>query len=259
MLRIIILVIALGAGGLAAWIALTVQPKAVATAPAAVQPPPPLMVDVVVAATDLSQGQAIGEASLRWQAWPESAVGPGHVSRKKQPDALNTLKGSVVRSAILSGEPVREEKLVRGVGLLASMLPSGKRAVAIRVNAEATAGGFVLPNDRVDVIQTVSRPGADGGSESLSRVLLTNIRVLAIDQKVEDPKGGAVAIGKTATLELDPAQVETISASQATGALSLALRSIADSDDAPIAHQQPASIASVRILRAGRSEVVRVR
>ncbi|HEX2555303.1 MAG TPA: Flp pilus assembly protein CpaB [Microvirga sp.] len=259
MLRIIILVVALGAGGLAAWIALTMQPQAVATAPAAVQPPPPAMVDIVVAAADINQGQAVGETNVRWQSWPESAVGPGLITRKKQPDALATLKGSVVRNAILSGEPVREEKLVRGVGLLAAMLPSGKRAVAIRINAEATAGGFVLPNDRVDVIQTVSRPGQDGGSiESMSRVLLGNIRVLAIDQKVEDPKGGAVAIGKTATLELDPAQVEIISASQAMGGLSLALRSIADGDE-PQAVHQAAALVSVRILRAGRSEVVRVR
>jgi pilus assembly protein CpaB len=259
MLRIIILVIALGAGGLAAWIALTMQPQSVASAPA-VQPPPPPMVDIVVAAVDLNQGNAIGETSLRWQAWPEVGVAPGQITRKKQPEALATLKGSIVRTAILSGEPVREEKLVRGVGLLAAMLPSGKRAVAIRVSAEATAGGFVLPNDRVDVIQTVSRPGQDGGAaESLSRVLLTNIRVLAIDQKVEDPKGGAVAIGKTATLELDPNQVEIITASQATGGLSLALRSIADGDEPQSIRQQEAAIASVRILRAGRSEVVRVR
>ena len=151
MLRIIILVIALGAGGLAAWIALTMQPQSVASAPA-VQPPPPPMVDIVVAAVDLNQGNAIGETSLRWQAWPEVGVAPGQITRKKQPEALATLKGSIVRTAILSGEPVREEKLVRGVGLLAAMLPSGKRAVAIRVSAEATAGGFVLPNDRVDVI-----------------------------------------------------------------------------------------------------------
>jgi pilus assembly protein CpaB len=218
------------------------------------------MVDIVVAATDLNQGNAIGETSLRWQPWPESAVAPGHITRKKQPEALVTLKGSVVRNALLSGEPVREERLMRGVGLLAAMLPSGKRAVAIRVSAEATAGGFVLPNDRVDVIQTVSRPGQDGGAvESLSRLLLTNIRVLAIDQRVEDPKGGAVAIGKTATLELDPAQVETITASQAVGGLSLALRSIADGDEPQSVQQQAAAVASVRILRAGRSEVVRVR
>lgn len=259
MIRIIILVVALAAGGLAAWLALTMPPQATASTPVAVQPPPPAMVDILVAKSDLAQGQQVGEATVRWQSWPESAVSPGYISRKKQPDAVSTLNGSLVRSAVLAGEPIREEKLVRGVGLLAAMLPTGKRAVAIRINAEATAGGFVLPNDRVDVIQTLTRGGQDGtAAENVSRILLSNIRVLAIDQKVEDPKGGAVAIGKTATLELDPRQVEIITASQASGALSLALRSIADMEELPT-EPQPNTIASVRIVRAGRSEVVRVR
>ncbi|MFD0463166.1 Flp pilus assembly protein CpaB [Microvirga aerilata] len=177
----------------------------------------------------------------------------------KKPDATKFLAGMLVRSQFVSGEPIREAKLSpSSSNLLASILEPGKRAVAIRVSVESTAGGLILPNDRVDVIQTVSRPG-DDRSENLSRILLTNIRVLAVDQKVDQQtdgtKGSGVAIGKTATLELSPVQAEAIAAGQAVGVLSLALRSVSDSnEESTLPSKSPIP---VRILRAGQSEVVR--
>jgi pilus assembly protein CpaB len=255
MLRIIVLVIAIGAGGFAGWLVLSKQavdapaPSAVASAPAI------LMEDVLVAATDLSQGQTIDDGKLRWQSWPKDAIPPNFISRKTKPDASTSLKGSIVRSYLVAGEPIREEKLFRGsAGLLAALLPVGKRAVAIRVSAESTAGGFVLPNDRVDVIQTMTRQ-AGNQSENLSRTLLSNIRVLAVDQKADDTKGDAAVVGKTVTLELSPVQAETVASGQATGALSLALRSVADTDEVSTVKYEGST--TVRILRAGRSELVR--
>jgi pilus assembly protein CpaB len=126
--------------------------------------------------------------------------------------------------------------------------------VAIRVSAESTAGGFILPNDRVDVIQTVSRQGQQGAVDNVSKTILTNIRVLAIDQKedVKDP----VLVGKTATLELDAEQTETIAAGQATGALSLALRSVADNNAAPSIRRS--NNASVQVFHGERSQTVRI-
>ena len=107
------------------------------------------------------------------------------------------LKGLMVRSRLVAGEPVLEEKLSRSLaGVLASMLPGGKRAVAIRVSAESTAGGFILPNDKVDVIQTVTQAAKNGDMENLGKTILTNIRVLAIDPRRFLP-------GETATLEAD--------------------------------------------------------
>jgi pilus assembly protein CpaB len=253
MLRAVILIVAIGAGSLAGWLALSMKPGVAVTT---VQTPAPQepMTEVLVASANLDQGQSLDEKSLRWQPWPISAVSPGFVTRAAQPEAVKTLTGSMVRSYFVSGEPIREDKLSRGSNLLASMLPSGKRAVAIRISVESTAGGFILPNDRVDVIQTVARPGPDQ-TENLSRTLLTNIRVLAVDQKVEETKGQVVAMGKTATLELSPEQAEAIAAGQATSILSLALRSASDSIEVPIL-QRPRSV-SIRFLRAGQSEVVK--
>jgi pilus assembly protein CpaB len=154
----------------------------------------------------------------------------------------------------VSGEPIREDKLSRGSNLLASLLTPGKRAVAIRISVESTAGGFILPNDRVDVIQTVVRPGPNQ-TDNLSRTFLSNIRVLAVDQKVEETKGQAVAVGKTATLELSPAQAEAIAAAQSNGTLSLSLRSVADNDDEPAL--SGTDNVSVRFFRAGQREVIK--
>ncbi|MBF9234250.1 Flp pilus assembly protein CpaB [Microvirga alba] len=254
MLRVIILVIALGAGGLAGWLVLSTRSReAAAVAPSA---PVVQTTDVLVAASDLIQGQALDGKSLRWQSWPKDAVSPGFISREAKPDALTSLNGALVRSHFVSGEPIREEKLSRGpAGMLATMLPSGMRAVAIRVSAESTAGGFILPNDRVDVIQNISN--SDGGkAENRSRTLLRNVRVLAVDQKADEAKGMLVVVGKTATLEVSPTEAEMIAAAQAAGTLSLALRSIADLDEKHVAEE---SSVNVRVFRAGKSEEVKVR
>lgn len=253
MMRIIILVIAIGAGSLAGWLALSMKPG-VAVTPVQATAPQVDMVDVLIATSDLGQGQTLDDKAMRWQPWPANAVIPGFITRASQPEAVKALMGSMVRSYFVAGEPIREDKLSRGSNLLASLLAPGKRAVAIRISVESTAGGFILPNDRVDVIQTTARP-SQGHVDNLSRTLLSNIRVLAVDQKVEETKGQAVAVGKTATLELSPSQAEAITAAQASGTLSLSLRSAADNDAEPIV--PTASSGSVRFLRAGQSETVK--
>lgn len=255
MLRVIILVIAIAAGSLAGWLALSMQPGVAVTT---VQAPAPqiAMVDVLIASADLGQGHTLNEESLRWKPWPADAISPGFITRVSQPDAMKSLTGTMVRSQFVVGEPIREDKLSRSSNLLAAMLSPGKRAVAIRISVESTAGGFILPNDRVDVIQTLGRPG-ENQIGNVSRTILTNIRVLAVDQRVEEatPKGQqAVAMGKTATLELTPSQAEAIAAAQATGILSLSLRSVADNSEQPSLRSENNS---VRILRAGQSEVVK--
>ncbi len=116
---------------------------------------------------------------------------------------------------------------------MAAILPSGMRAISTEISPETGAGGFILPNDRVDVI--LSRREKDGdarGTESTtSETILTNVRVLAIDQTVEEKNGQRVVVGKTATLELSPRQSETLALSRQTGTLSLALRSLLDANN----------------------------
>jgi pilus assembly protein CpaB len=254
MLRAIILVVAIGAGSLAAWLVLSMQPGDAAVTPQAA--PAQATSEVLVAAVDLPQGHVLDAKSLRWQAWPKDAVSPSFISRSVMADAVNSLTGAAVRGRFVAGEPILEEKLSRSPsGMLAAMLPAGKRAVAIRISAESTAGGFILPNDRVDVIQNIVRQEG-GHAENRSRTLLSNIRVLAVDQRADEAKGQSVVVGKTATLELSPSQAEIIVSGQVAGTLSLALRSVADIDEKVAI--TPDDGGMVRILRAGRSEIIRV-
>jgi pilus assembly protein CpaB len=265
MFRFLILFVALVAGGGAAWIAWSMrgEPPVAVVAQAA---PAVATRDVLVAATELTQGQALTKGSVRWQAWPESATQPTYISRSARPDAMDSLVGTILRGSVMAGEPIREEKLgPANTGLLSSMLPSGKRAIAVRVTAENTAGGFILPNDRVDVLNTVaSQDKPEGQKDFVTRTILTNITVLAIDQtldeknKDEKSKPKSAAVGKTATLELDPRQAEILTAAEAAGTLSLALRSVADNSEVappPMPVVIPASPREVLILRGGASTV----
>lgn len=245
LLRVVLLIGALGAGGVAAWLVVAARPEPVTKvveAPAATQ-------DVLVAAADLLPAQTLTKENLRWQSWPQSALNPIYLTRTSRPDAIDFLAGSIIRNRMAAGEPIREENFTpRHAGYLATVLPSGKRAMAVRISAESTAGGFILPNDRVDVLHS-------DGKSPVSHTILSNVRVLAIDQVVDDANKNdtskANVIGKTATLELDPSQAEILTAAQAAGTLSLSLRSAADNDDNRHSTRQ-----AVRIIRAGHSEIL---
>lgn len=249
MLRILVFMMALGASGATAWFLIGMKPRPAEPAPQVVQVP---MEEILVASSDLSPGVILGENHFQWRSWPASAVDTSFIRRGAKPDVEATLKGSLVSGRFAAGEPIREDKLIPGSsGLLASILPQGKRAVAIRVSAESTAGGFILPNNRVDVIQTISSP-TEGQRGSVSYTLLSNIRVLAVDQKAVESKEQSV-IGKTVTLELDPKQSEILASAQASGGLSLALRSALDMNEVPVASNN----SPVKIVRGGRVELVR--
>jgi pilus assembly protein CpaB len=245
--RIIVLVIALVAGGIAAMLASGGQ-----------KPPEPVqvaqveMADVLVAKSAINVGQTITPAELRWQPWPITAVVPSYVRKSAMPDAMEKLKGAIVRYAFVAGEPINEGKIIKadGSGFMAALLPSGKRAISTDINAETSAGGFILPNDRVDVILT-RRQKEDKGDQAVSETILTDIRVLAIDQTIGEKDGQKVVIGKTATLELSPSQAETLAVSRQMGTLSLALRSLADAGRAESDSDDNRNRRNVNVLRYG--------
>jgi pilus assembly protein CpaB len=254
--RVLVLAVALVAGGIAAYLALNLGPEG-SPAPTVVELAPQIQSqDVLVAAADIAQGEKLSAENIRWQRWPDDAMNPTYIQKQTRPDAVETLKDSIVRSPFVAGEPIREVKLARpGSGFLSAILPSGKRAIAVRISADSTAGGFILPGDRVDVVQTLAQQAAaDAPAENVSRTILENIKVLAIDQTVSEQEGEAVVVGKTATLELDPAQVELITAAEQSGRLSLALRSMADSAEV-VGTQERRQTGTVRIYRAGRGQM----
>jgi pilus assembly protein CpaB len=136
------------------------------------------------------------------------------------------------------------------------------RAVAIPIAPETGAGGFILPNDHVDVILTrrVQQEGAHGAQEAVrSDTILRDIRVLAIDQRFKDDSSDEVALGKTATLELTGSQAEMLTASQVEGTIVLSLRGLAEPDQqsADVGDKDTATI--MRVIRYGAEKTVRVR
>jgi pilus assembly protein CpaB len=224
--RLVVLSIAIAAGGVAALLAgrseksPEVKPEPVAKIET---------VDVLVARSDIPMGQTLSPGDVQWQTWPASASSGNFIRKNSRPQAIEDLSGLIARVPFVAGEPIREAKLVnaKGSGFMAAILPTGMRAVSTQISPETGAGGFILPNDRVDVI--LSRKDPDkGGDARTSETVLSSIRVLAIDQNVEEKNGQKVVVGKTATLELTSGQAETLVLSQQLGTLSLALRSVTD-------------------------------
>ncbi|MGY3532443.1 MULTISPECIES: Flp pilus assembly protein CpaB [Bradyrhizobium] len=201
-------------------------------------PPPPVAqlptVDILVAKTDIGLGQAVKPEDLQWQTWPAATASASFMRRDSNAEAIKDVTGSIARAPFIQGEPIREQKLVKadGSGFMAAILPTGMRAVSTEISPETGAGGFILPNDRVDVLLSKrdKNPDRNGADIVNSEVILTNIRVLAIDQAPKEKDGTNALIGKTVTLELKPEQTETLARARQSGVLSLALRSIADNN-----------------------------
>jgi len=234
--RIVVLAVALVAGLVAAFLALNLTSNSPQETPAQVAATPTEN-QVLVASKDIRMGTTIDSGSVEWQDWPANAGNANYITRSKSPDAVTQLTGSIARTTFYAGEPMNEAKLIRSDrGFMSAILPEGKRAVAARIAADTSAGGFILPNDRVDVIMTRQTPGASPNTPNqyLTETILSNVRVLAIDQTIEDKGGEKVVVGQTATLELTPQQTQILAvAQQMTDKLTLALRSIADSDHSP--------------------------
>jgi pilus assembly protein CpaB len=231
--RIVVLAVALGAGGIAAYLASgSKEPPPQAPAPV-VQTID--TVDILVAKSDINMGQVVAATDIQWQVWPASAASNHFLRRRDRPNAIEQLTGSIARSPFVAGEPIREAKLIKanGSGFMAALLPSGMRAISTEISPETGAGGFILPNDRVDVLLTRRDREAEkatGIEAHISETILTDVRVLAIDQTIEEKNGQRVVVGKTATLELSPRQAETLAVSRQRGTLSLALRSLIDAN-----------------------------
>ncbi len=233
--RLIVLSVAVAAAGGAGVVA---KKMAAPAPPAAVQATPLALTDVLVLSADVAMGASL-DGAVRWQPWPAESSAD-LITRAAEPDAIAALKGSIARTSMAKGEPLRRSKLIgAGQNFMASVLPAGKRAVATQIAADTSAGGFILPNDFVDVIMTRHRQetGKGGGSSDsfITETILKNIRVLAIDQTIqEDGEGHKVKVGQTATLELTPEQAEIITAAQQMASrLTLALRATADAAQKP--------------------------
>jgi len=227
--RLVVLGVAVAAGGIAAFLAASNKEPA--------PPPPPPQaaletVEVLVAKSDLSRGQVVAAGDIGWQSWPAAAAHSSFIKKSEQPNAMDQFVGAIVRVGMVAGDPIRGPYVVmaKGSGFMAAVLPEGMRAAAVDIAPDTSAGGFILPDDRVDVLLTRRDKDAEkqtGVEKYVSDTILRNIRVLAIDQTIDEKN--KTVLGKTATLELTEPQAEMLSLSRQVGTVSLALRSIRDS------------------------------
>jgi pilus assembly protein CpaB len=194
---------------------------------------------VLVAKDDIAIGSFVRAEHLRWQPWPDGALAPAY---KLEGDRrLEDFAGSLARERIVAGEPITDAKVVTpgSSGFLAAVLKPGMRAVSVAVTVTSGISGFAFPGDRVDIMLTHVLPPDNPAQASVERraseTVLRDIRILAMDQKLESKPNEAV-VARTATLEVTPKQGEIIAVVQEMGRLSLALRSLAreGEDEAPL-------------------------
>ncbi len=201
-------------------------------------------VKVLVMRRDVSVGELLLPIDFVWTDWPESTLNINYVTEDLMPDALEQFSQSVVRIAMYENEPVLPQKIVKKgeTGYMAALLSPGMRAVSVEISTDSASGGFILPNDRVDVMVTymvqVESGNGDGGGDDkqdipVTTVILENARVLAIDQQVQQGEGGSYAIGSTATLELGREEARLLAMAERMGSISLALRSVRDAVTTP--------------------------
>ena len=257
------------------------QPQLVVQGPA---PKPTLQ--VMIAKRDLAIGDRLTPDDLTWREWPSEGINPAFITRPnvggqgaakaatkaveaaktavEGDPALMALAGSVVREGMLAGEPVVQKKLVRAgeAGVMAVALSPGMRAMAIPLSAQSAAGGFILPGDHVDVVQSRRLEGGLMANQLVASTVMKNVRVLAIDQNNTRSQKGAAVLGATATLEVNSAQAEALVLAKMQGELTLTLRSYADATGPTVTGSGPrldmAGVSSVRIYRDGSSNDVMV-
>lgn len=233
------------------------------------------LIQILVAANEVLPGQKLREENLKWADWPESAVQQVFIVQQNADKDLDAVVGRIVRGGLIEGMPLMETDLVDGgAGYLSAILTPGMRAVALPISAAQTAGGFILPDDRVDVLLAKKCPdGTLCGRASDVVELLQNVRVLAIDQAGTVATDGTAIVGETATLELSPEDARVLVAAQTVGTPTLILRAAGDDlysqiepvvvQAEPVVAQEgaalpaapPAPVAqSVRVIRNGQAQ-----
>ncbi len=231
-MRVVVLAGSIGAAVVAAMLAKGVIGKKA--------PPPETKIitkveteDVLVAARDIQTGEKLAPGSVIWRSWPKENVLEPMITKEEMPDAEEKYAEARAYVPMFEGEVINDKKVVKpgDGGFISAILPKGMRAISVAVSVRSTAGGFILPNDRVDVILTKKIPGA--GQLVKSETVISNVRVLAMDQvfkKVQEGDEVSMKEVETATVELRPEQAEILAKVESEGELSLALRSIAEND-----------------------------
>ena len=229
----------------------------------------PPMDEILVVTKNVPIGGSLDDKNMTWKPWPKDSVGKLNITKAQNPKGLEEYKGALTRSPLMAGDPINTARIAKGDrgGVMAALLPEGMRAFAVTISPETGAGGFILPNDRVDVLLTRKERAANAATRDniVSETILSNIRVMAIDQTIQEKDGEKVVVGRTTTLELSPRQAESLSMAKQMGEISLTLRSLADgaksgtNNDAVLNLNKPEdTTSSMTIIRNGVSNQIPV-
>jgi pilus assembly protein CpaB len=195
---------------------------------------------VLVAAKDIQVGEKMVAGSIIWKEWPQDNVLEAMITREEKQDADTAMAEFRAIVPMFEGETINEKKLVdpKGGSFMSAVLPKGMRAISVAISDRSSAGGFILPNDRVDVILTRKLSSGTSGNQLVkSETVISNVRVLAINQTFRQAKEGeevAIKGNETATIEITLQQAEIIARVESEGELALALRSISESEGRPL-------------------------
>lgn len=251
--RIFIMVLAIGAAGGAAFLVRNIVASRPSEAVQVIVEKEEVAKDEVLTITrDMRMGQTVVDGDLNWIEWPLELASEDFILRSAQPELMEELMGSVVRSDFIANEPVLRRKLVKlgDKSMMSLLLKKGMRAVTIAISPVRGSGGFILPGDHVDILLSrresavldqdipledgddveidpqAIRPVGEGFS---TETILANVKVLAVDQIIGDIGENPSVPASTATLEVTPEQAELVELAKRVGQMSLLLRPFADS------------------------------
>jgi len=243
--------IALVGFGVVAWVTLRPPPPAqvaqvapvAPVAPPPVAPAPPAQVRVLVAARNIVAGGMLKPEDVTARAI--SATDAAGAIAAESPDAIRSLAGSMAKRALAAGQAIRDDDVLRPTdhGFMAAALQPGMRAITIGVDATSGSAGLVWPGDHVDLTltQTLTDPALPPGRRVSAETILTNVRVIAIDQQLvqgaaQGPEGSQ---NRTVTLECNPEDVQRVSVAMRLGRLSLSVRAVSPDDAAGASPNSP--------------------
>jgi pilus assembly protein CpaB len=258
--RIAILGVAALAAGGAALLARGILGGGAPDVQAEVPEPQFEIIHVLVAAENVEPGRTLTVDSVRWEEWPDTNASDELITRDAYPEMKDFIEGAVSRAPLIGGEPITENKIVHADSgsFMSATLVDGMRAVSIPISAESGAGGFILPNDRVDVILTREMNDQDI-TVFESNTILDDVRVLAIDQVIRQEDDQEFVVANTATLELRPNQSVLLARAQAAGELSLALRGLGDatvSDRSSLGQGASVTVLRYGVSRSGERNII---
>jgi pilus assembly protein CpaB len=237
-------IMAFALAGFAAVAWLATRPPAAPPAQVAEAPPPPAphpRIGILVAAHPLRAGALLGPddmtGSQMEQPAPDIAL--------DTPETRAAMLGGMVRHNLAADAPLHTDTVLRPKdrGFLAAVLEPGMRAVSVAVDPVSGAAGLIWPSDRVDVLLTQSVDVMPPARRISGEIMLTDVRVIAVDQQLMQGMVGAEGVDhtvRTVTLEVTPAQAERIAVGARLGRLSLILHASRADSPATAASRTPA-------------------